>query len=343
MLAPPDGGPVNTRHADGAVVCVAGAGLTGASWAGLFAAAGMRVRLFDVVATPFEHARRYAEEAARFLVAHHLADQERAARGIAALTATTDPHAAFDGAAVVQECVREDLATKQEVFALAGRLTPPEALLATSSSGLSISAIQVASQHPQRCLAAHPYNPPHVVPLVELAPGEQTSPETMERARAFYLAAGKEPVVLAQDVPGYIANRLSAALWREAIDLVRRGIASVEDVDRAVSLGPGLRWAAMGPHLIYDLGGGPGGIRAHMDHLAAVKEGMLRDLATWVKFPDDVAQVLESGLQAEKGAADFDSLCRWRDNLLASYVRARKELGEPSAPSADAAESRPSG
>jgi 3-hydroxyacyl-CoA dehydrogenase len=216
---------------------------------------------------------------------------------------------------------------------------------------LSISQIQAAAARPQRTLAAHPYNPPHIVPLIELAPGDRTEPQTMERARAFYAAAGKEPVVLSRDIPGYVVNRLSAALWREAVELVRTGVVSVADLDRAICTGPGLRWAAMGPHLIYDLGGGRGGIHAHVDHLAAVKEGMLRDLASWVELPPDTANVLAAGLLQEKAdllagasgasasttmpqarpdADEYAELCRLRDELLAAFVRERRRiLGRP--------------
>jgi 3-hydroxyacyl-CoA dehydrogenase len=250
--------------------------------------------------------------------------------------------------------VREDIAVKRELFALADELTPEDALIATSSSGLSISEIQTAAARPRRTLAAHPYNPPHLVPLVELAPGSLTAPETMQRARSFYGSVGKEPVVLSRDIPGYIVNRISAALWREAVELVRAGVVSVADLDRAVCTGPGLRWAAMGPHLIYDLGGGREGIRGHVDHLAAVKEGMLRDLATWVTFPADTAEVLAEGLPQEKGELlaaarstgslpaemqgqpgsqdDYEELCRLRDELLAAYVGDRRRIlggGQP--------------
>ena len=149
----------------------------------------------------------------------------------------------------------------------------------------------------------------------------------MQRAAAFYTAVGKEPVTLTRDLPGYLANRLSAALWREAVDLVLRGVATVEDVDRAVSSGPGLRWAAMGPHLLYDLGGGEEGIRGHVEHLAGVKEGMLRDLATWTEFPPATADALAGGIAAEKGARSYDELVAQRDALLVAYLRARQERG----------------
>ena len=306
------------------IVAVAGAGLTGASWAGLFAAAGLETRLYDRHPETLAPALERAARAARFLEAHGLASPAAVARGVGALVATIDPGEAFAGAGHVQECVREDLALKREVFALVDEIVPPDALICTSSSGLSISEIQTAAGRPERCLAAHPYNPPHLVPLVELAPGALTAPEALERARDFYRAVGKEPVVLSHDLPGYIANRLSAALWREAVDLVCRGVATVDDVDRAVREGPGLRWSVMGPHLLYDLGGGEQGISAHLEHLAATKRGMLRDLATWTEFPADSAERLAAGLAVEKAGRGYDELSEQRDELLAACLAARR-------------------
>ena len=305
-------------------VAVIGAGLTGASWAGLYAAAGLEVRLQDVDAGRLGEAAKRASDAARSLARNGLADSAVAARGRAALWTTEDLSEAVAGVTHVQESVREDLALKREVFAAVDAAAPVTALICTSSSGLSIGDIQTAAKRPERCLAAHPYNPPHLVPLVELAPGPLTSPEAMSRAAAFYTAVGKEPVTLTRDLPGYLANRLSAALWREAVDLVLRGIATVEDVDRAVSCGPGLRWAAMGPHLLYDLGGGDAGIRGHLEHLAGVKEGMLRDLATWTAFPPETADVLDAGVKAEKGERSYAELVAERDALLVAHLRAQR-------------------
>lgn len=304
-------------------VVVAGAGLTGASWAGLFAAHGFFVALYDRDRDALARAELRARLAARFLVEQGLADGAACERGLAALCSRPDPEEAFAGADLVQECVTEDLGAKRELFALADRLSPAQALIATSSSGLSITAIQRAAGRPGRTLAAHPYNPPHLVPLVELAPGEATGPGTLERAAELYRAAGKKPVLVRRDVPGYIANRLSAALWREAVELVRTGVAGVADIDRAVSDGPGLRWAVMGPHLLYHLGGGEDGIRGHVAHLAHVKEGMLRDLATWTTFPADTADVLAEGLREEVGELSFEELAAARDAALCAVLRAR--------------------
>ncbi len=304
-------------------VAVIGAGLTGGSWAGLYAAAGLEVRLQDADAARLGTAVERAAAAAGFLAGSGLADMQTAERGVESLSETTDLAEAVAGVIHVQECVREDLDLKREVFAAIDAAAPPDALICSSSSGLSISDIQTAAACPERCLAAHPYNPPHLVPLVELAPGKLTSPEAMDRAAAFYTSVGKEPVKLTRDLPGYLANRLSAALWREAVDLVLRGVATVEDVDKAVSYGPGLRWAAMGPHLLYDLGGGEEGILGHVEHLAGVKAGMLRDLATWTTFPPETGEALRAGLAEEKGARTYDELVAERDALLVAYLRAR--------------------
>jgi carnitine 3-dehydrogenase len=316
-------GEAGRRH--DAPVAVVGAGLTGASWAGLYAAAGLEVRLHDVDEARLEAAVERAAAAAGFLAGSGLADMRTAERGVELLVGTADLATAVADVQHVQECVREDLALKRLVFAALDKAAPPEALLCTSSSGLSISDIQTAATRPERCLAAHPYNPPHLVPLVELAPGALTAPEALERAFTFYTAVGKEPVKLTRDIPGYLANRLSAALWREAVDLVLRGVATVEDVDKAVSCGPGLRWAAMGPHLLYDLGGGEEGIVGHVQHLAGVKEGMLRDLATWTSFPPETGEALDAGLSGEKGTRTYDELVAERDALLVAYLRARRE------------------
>jgi len=305
-------------------VAVVGAGLQGASWAALFAAHGLEVRLYDRDEAVARKAYARAGEMARFLVDQGLAVDSVAQAGLARMRVLIDPAEAFDAVSHVQECVTEDLAVKRAVFGLVTEHAPADALVATSSSGLSITQIQEGVRGPERCLAAHPYNPPHLVPLVELAPGEHTAPETIERARAFYRSVGKTPVVVHRDVPGYIANRLSAALWREAVELVRSGVAGVEEVDSAVRNGPGLRWAVMGPHLLYHLGGGAGGIRGHLDHLAGVKEGMLRDLATWTTFPDDTADVLEAGLAGETGGRSMAEMVRERDESLAAILISRR-------------------
>jgi 3-hydroxypropionate dehydrogenase (NADP+) len=304
-------------------VAVVGAGLTGASWAALFASCGLNVRVHDqdpeALSKGLQRTQRYVD----FLIDHGMADQREAEAGLAALQPCQELSEAVQDVVFVQESVYENYETKCAVFEAIDRYAPRRALIATSSSGLSISRIQEAARYPDRCLAGHPFNPPHLIPLVELAPGEKTAKETVEAARRFYDGVGKTPVILNRAVPGYLANRMSAALWREAINLVLDGVASVEDVDRAISLGPGLRWAVMGPHLIYHLGGGEGGIRYHVEHLRAAKEEIWQDLNDWQDLPPETAKALERGLP---GLEALESLARKRDEILVQVLKAQQSL-----------------
>ncbi len=300
-------------------VAVIGAGLTGASWAALFTSHGLRVRLHDKDPDALGKGLERAQTYVHFLIDHGMADRKEAEAGLAALQPCEELSDAVQDTVFVQESVYENYEIKCSVFEAVDRHAPRHALIATSSSGLSISRIQEAARYPDRCLAGHPYNPPHLIPLVELAPGEKTAKETVEAARRFYEGVGKRPVILNRAVPGYLANRMSAALWREAINLVLDDVASVADVDRAISLGPGLRWAVMGPHLIYHLGGGEGGIRYHVEHLRAAKEEIWQDLNDWQDLPWETATALEQGLPELEA---LESLTRKRDEILVQILKA---------------------
>jgi carnitine 3-dehydrogenase len=300
-------------------VAVVGVGLTGASWGSLFAANGRRVRFFDqdssVAAAGLVRARAFVS----FLVEHRLADAELAATGLKHLEICSEIEIALQDVVFVQEAVYESYDAKMTVFKTIDQFAPRHALISSSTSGLLISKIQAATKSPERCLSGHPYNPPHLIPIVEIAPGEQTDPQAIEAARAFYSSVGKVPVVLRREVPGHLANRMSAALWREAINLVLSGVASVEDVDNAIRYGPGLRWAVLGPHMIYHLGGDEGGIRYHIEHLSKTKEGILQDMNDWKKFPSTTLEALEAGLPP---IDDIRKLASERDEKLAALLHA---------------------
>jgi 3-hydroxyacyl-CoA dehydrogenase len=300
-------------------VAVIGAGVIGASWGAFLAAHGRVVRLHDLDPERLARGLAQARDQARFLTDHDLADPAQAETGLASLAGHGTLAEAVRDAAVVLECVAERYDVKDAVFSAADAHAPRHALLVTCTSGLSISRIQQAARYPDRCLAGHPYNPPHLIPLVEIAPGNQTAPEALTAAHAFFLSVGKAPVVLHREVPGYLANRMSAALWREAINLVLDGVATVDDVDRAIRLGPGLRWAVMGPHMLYHLGGGPGGIRHHVEHLRQAKEETWRDLAAWHVMPPGSADALEAGLPPLDQLA---ALADQRDQALLRVLRA---------------------
>src|SRR4029077_11084546 len=185
----------------------------------------------------------------------------------AALTFHTEPEAALAGAEFVQESAPEREELKRALLARLGAVLDPAIVIASSSSVLLMSRLQIDCRHPERCVIGHPFNPPHLVPLVEVVGGDKTGPQAIERALAFYASIGKEPIHIRREVAGHVANRLQAALWREAVHLVAEGVASVADVDTAISEGPGLRWALMGPHLTFHLAGGEGGMAHFLESL----------------------------------------------------------------------------
>ena len=301
-------------------VAVIGAGTIGASWAALFAANGCRVNLQDIEEKCLEQALKTVTTYLDCLAKGGMLNGDPE-YSINRILPTTDLAWAVKEVEFVQESVSERYEVKKEVFALIDSVCPEHVILASSSSGLSITEIQKVVKKPQRCLIAHPFNPPHLMPLVELVPGKRTSRETVERAYRFYAGMGKTPLRVKKEVPGHIANRLCAALWREAIDLVDQGVASVKDVDLAVCAGPGLRWALMGPHLIYHLGGGSGGIEEFIEHLGPAYESWWRSMSSWTSIPHGAVEKVVEGVKEEVGSKNMEELCRERDEKLLSILK----------------------
>ena len=301
-------------------VALVGAGTIGTSWAAFYALHGLAVRVYDVEAG----AAAASPEAARRQVEHLVRLGLAEASSLQALAITAVPSLAelVEGADLVHESVRETYEVKKPLFAELDALADRHCVLASSSSGLLMTEIQAGLAHPERALIAHPFNPPHLIPLVELVGGQQTSPAVLEDMRRFYLALGKEPVVLKREVPGHLANRMAAALWREAIDLVASGVASVEDVDTALRAGPGLRWAVMGPHLIYHLGGGQGGYRHFIEHIGTAFEAYWRTMPTWTAIPVAARQAIIEGVAAETHGRSTHEIAQERDVRLAAVLKA---------------------
>jgi len=301
------------------VACV-GAGLVGQGWAALFALNGYPVVLEDLTEEKLDKAVARVEAHMSFLAEAGLGKDVNAALG--RIKTTTSLDEAVADADYVQESVFESYDAKKAVYKEMDEAAPKDAVLASSTSGLLMTEIQkAAARHPERCIVAHPWNPTHLVPLVELSPGELTSEETTRRTYALMESIGKVPVVLRKEVPGFIANRLSVALWREALDLVDKGVASVEDVDRAVRAGPGLRWAIMGPYLTYHLGGGSGGIEYLMRHIGGSKEAWLETMAKWTVTPDSAVEKAIRGVAEIVGERSMEELERWRDESLVELMR----------------------
>ncbi|KON30931.1 hypothetical protein AC482_02505 [miscellaneous Crenarchaeota group-15 archaeon DG-45] len=303
------------------IACV-GAGLVGQGWAAIFALRGYTVILEDLNEEKLDEAVARVETHVRFLTEAGLGEDADAAMG--RVETTTSLAEAVADADHVQESAFESYAVKKAVFAEMDAVAPGDAVLASSTSGLLMTEIQKAARrHPERCIVAHPWNPSHLVPLVELSPGELTSEETTRRTIALMESIGKMPVVLRKEVPGFIANRLSVALWREALDLVDRGVASVEDVDKAVRAGPGIRWAIMGPYLTYHLGGGRGGIEYLLRHIGGSKASWLETMASWTEMPESAMEKAVEGVAGMEMVRErsMEELERWRDERLVQLLK----------------------
>jgi len=232
-------------------VGVVGTGLIGASWAAYYASKDFKVTVFDKIRAAQESGLQRAMNYLDALAQYGLIEKSRAQKMKGNISSAGSLEQAVSDADYVQESASENFDIKIPLFSEMDAIAKPETVLASSSSSLPMTQVQKSAKRPGRCVVAHPFNPPHLVPLVEIVPGNQTTPQTVEDVRTFFNGLGKMPVVLKKETTGFIANRLAAALWREAVDLVLKGVASVQDVDRALFAGPGIRWAFMGQHLIY--------------------------------------------------------------------------------------------
>jgi 3-hydroxyacyl-CoA dehydrogenase len=289
-------------------IAVVGTGVIGASWTTLFLRYG-----HEVVATD---PGPDAEEHLRAAVAAHGADQDR-------LEFTTDLAEAARHADFVQENGPERIEAKHKIFAVLDAAAQPEVVLASSSSGLLPSEIQRGcTRHPERVVIGHPFNPPHLIPLVEVVPGEQTGEEAVAAAMLFYLSLDRRPIRLRWEQPGHIANRLQAALWREAYSMVERGVATVADIDTAIAHGPGLRWALLGPFMNQHLSGGPGGIAHVLEHLGPPMEAWWQELGD-PKLTPELSQKIISGVADELAGIDVAAIIAERDALLTQLLEAK--------------------
>lgn len=294
-------------------VAVLGAGTIGASWAAYFLSRGLSVAVSDPAPQAEAFLRGFVANAWPALERLGLAPGANPGR----LTFDADPVSAVAGAGFVQENGPEREDVKVALFEQIGAVLGPDVLLASSSSTLLPSRMQARCRHPERLVLGHPFNPPHLIPLVEVCGGEQTSPDCVDRAVRFYRAIGKYPIRLNKEMPGHVSNRLQAAIWREAAYLVEQGVVSVADVDAAVSQGPGIRWALMGPILTYHLAGGAGGLRYLIDHIGVAP--LWPGLGTPDMTPA-FEQRLIDGVAAEVRGKPIEALARARDEKLVTLL-----------------------
>jgi 3-hydroxyacyl-CoA dehydrogenase len=182
--------------------------------------------------------------------------------------------------------------------------------------------IQSKCKHPERVVIGHPFNPPHIIPLVEVVGGSKTAPEAVQQAISFYASIGKKPIHLKKELPGHVANRFQAALYREMLYVIEQGILSVEDTDAAVSYGPGLRWGVMGQSLQWHLGGGAGGIKHFMEHLMDPLAGMMKVLGT-PNITPELKQKVVDGVMREAGNRSVDELAQEENEVIIELLRSR--------------------
>src|SRR5215470_7315793 len=306
-------------------IAIVGTGVIGASWAAFYLARG-----FDVVATdPAPNAeanlRKYVDEAWPLLTSVGLSDGASRDR----LTFTTSLQDAVATADFVQENGPERPDFKKKLFADMDAAAPVDSIIASSSSGITPSVMQSECKHAERILVGHPFNPPHVIPLVEVVGGTKTSDEAVRRAMAFYTSIGKKAIRLNKELPGHVANRLQSALYREVLYLIEQGVLSVADADDAVSYGPGLRWGVMGPSLQWHLGGGQGGIKHFMEHLLPGMVQMWKVLGTPTVTPV-LQRTLADGVAQEAGNRSVEQLAQAENQVLIGLIRLRAEQAKPS-------------
>lgn len=302
-------------------VAILGAGVIGASWSALFLAAGFRLRVYDPADTDGVKLRAYIDNAWTALTELDMtANGDRDNYSLHASAAE-----AVEGAQFVQESVPERLELKHQLYGEIEQALAADAIVASSASGLLVSEMQRGWKDPSRFILGHPFNPPHLIPLVELLANERTAPGVLDLAEEFYRQAGKITIRVNREVPAHVANRLQAALWREAISLVQNGVCSVEDVDKATWAGPGLRWAAMGPHMLFHLGAGAGGLLEFCHRYRDSFHRWWDDLGQ-VRLDETLAQTLYDGVCAEAGGSDVTAGAQQRDALIVEFLRGRKAL-----------------
>ncbi|HET8790135.1 MAG TPA: 3-hydroxyacyl-CoA dehydrogenase NAD-binding domain-containing protein [Modicisalibacter sp.] len=297
---------------------IIGTGLIGSAWAALFLAHGIKVLAIDPAD---DAASRLHETIATMVPMLEELGLITAAADFDRIEIIAEPGPELEHVQFVQENVPENLSLKRAILADVERWLDSDAIIASSTSALKISDIQAGCQYPERCIAGHPINPPHLMPLVEVSGGDLSDEAAIDWAMRFYTLLGKKPVRLRRDIEGHIAGRLSAALWREAVSLVDQGVASVSDIDAAVVYGPGLRWATMGPHLTYHLGGGEGGIRHYLEHLGDSQQRRWESLGK-PALTTELKDTIASGVLEEAQARSIEDLALDRDRKLVAAIKA---------------------
>ncbi|MEP1330478.1 3-hydroxyacyl-CoA dehydrogenase NAD-binding domain-containing protein [Pseudophaeobacter sp.] len=300
---------------------ILGAGVIGASWASLLLASGRSVAVFDPDQNVEKSVRSYIDKAWPALEELGLSD--RATPDAIRFFSTAGE--AVREAQFVQENVPERLPIKFATYQEIEPVLDADAIVSSSTSGLTLEALQEGWQDPSKLILGHPFNPPHLIPLAELTANDATGAQVLDRTEAFYKDIGKVTIRINKGLPGHVANRLQAAVWREAVHMAVEGVASVEDIDKAMWAGPGLRWAAMGPTTLFHLGAGEGGLQAFCDHFKDTFNGWWDDLGD-PRLDDQVIKLLVDGMASQAQGQSPEELAAQRDKMLTAMQKANRHL-----------------
>jgi len=313
-------------------VCCYGSGIIGCGWAVSFLLGGCSVSLYDLTDEILEVAKQTVDDHLAFFVSEGIISDNQRLDALKRLIVTSDAAEALFKAQLVQENTPERIALKHKAVEIIEANCSSDTIVASSTSGLLISDIAAYAKHPARFIGAHPYNPVYLIPLVELSGGANTNESYIQAGYEFYKAIDKEPVILLKEAPGFIANRLQHALYREAADLVLRGVCSLEDVEKAACFGPGLRWGLLGPNTVFQLGGGTSGVEGTLRHMAPSSKGWYEDMATWTEVPKDYIQTVQTMMNTALKNRDSEfgntneEIARFRDKGLVMLLKYHKKI-----------------
>lgn len=313
-------------------IAIVGSGVIGYSWALSFAMNGHPVRVYDINDGSLKLAKERIHESLVNLAQNKVINPNKIEKIEKRIDYSTSIEKTVKNSKFIVESGPEKYEIKWSIVEEIEKYASEDAIVASSTSGLLITEIAKNAQHPERFIGAHPYNPPHLIPLVEITKGEKTTEENVKLAYDLYKSIKKEPVILQKEALGFICNRIQMAVYREVCDLVMRGVCTIEDADKAVTYGPGIRWAIMGPSLVFELGGGQGHIDGLMKHLNESINLWLNDMADWKEFPEKFPEVARKGVEEalknrnpEIGNTD-ESLAEYRDKMLIEILKLHNKL-----------------
>lgn len=307
-------------------VAVVGSGVIGIGWILHYLRMGLQVRALDPA--PSARARIPEMVSMTWPIMEELGLREGASMDN--LIVTDSLEGAVATADVVQEAAPENVAIKAKLFAEIDAIARPSCVILTSTSGISMTLIQAGCANPGRTVTGHPFNPPYLIPLVEVLGGEMTDPEVVEWTMEFYRAFDKYPVHLEREVPAFIASRLQEAMWREALHMIAAGEATVEMIDDCITEGPGLRWVVTGPMMNFHLAGGSEGMKHVLDHFGpTLKEPWTRLVAP--ELTDELRTKVIEGCERESAGRSVDEMVLARDRAIIAIMKARNESASASA------------